>query len=260
MSLQAGYDFLGFNVRRYRNGKLLIKPSTAAVRRIKRKLAEQMRRLRGQNVSAVLARSAPSRGMASFCRSVVSKKTFNTLDDYLWKLTYKWACRSHPNKPRYWVTKRYFGQFKPSRRNMWVCGAYLPRLVWTPIVRHGKVIGGASVDDPVVTDYWNQRHRRNQPLLDRSTLRLLKVQRGRCAICVDLLLHADREPHTPDEWQQWHRTTRKAITRQLIVARGGDGTPDDVRLIHTYCQPRTTGKGNRQPASSMHLNRPSALA
>jgi uncharacterized protein DUF885 len=24
-----------------------------------------------------------------------------------------------------------------------------------------------------------------------------------------LLLHADREPHTPDEWQQWHRTTAK---------------------------------------------------
>jgi RNA-directed DNA polymerase len=243
VSLQAGYDFLGFNIRRYRNGKLLIKPSTAAVRRIKRKLAEQMRRLRGQNVSAVLAAICPiTRGWASFYRSVVSKKTFNTLDDHLWKLTYKWARRSHPNKPRYWVTKRYFGQFNPSRRNMWVfgdvaSGAYLPRLVWTPIIRHRKVIGGASVDDPALTDYWNQRRRRNQPPLDRSTLRLLKVQHGRCAICVDLLLHADREPHTPDEWQQWHRATRKAITRQLIVARGGDGTPDDVRLIHAYCQP-----------------------
>jgi hypothetical protein len=32
VSLEAGYDFLGFNVRRYRNGKLLIKPSKAAVR------------------------------------------------------------------------------------------------------------------------------------------------------------------------------------------------------------------------------------
>jgi hypothetical protein len=25
--VRTGYDFLGFNVRRYRNGKLLIKPS-----------------------------------------------------------------------------------------------------------------------------------------------------------------------------------------------------------------------------------------
>jgi RNA-directed DNA polymerase len=256
VSLEAGYDFLGFNVRRYRNGKLLIKPSKAAVRRVKRKLAEQMRRLRGQNVSAVLAAICPiTRGWASFYRSVVSKKTFNTLDDHLWKLTYKWARHSHPNKPTYWVTKRYYGQFNPFRRNMWVfgdaaSGAYLPRMVWTPIVRHRKVTGGASLDDPALTDYWNQRRGRNQPPLDRSTLRLLKVQHGRCAICADLLLHADREPHTPEEWQQWHRTTRKAITRQLIVASGRDGTPDDTRLIHTYCQRRTSTGDSKEPASS----------
>src|SRR6202012_3510340 len=73
----------------------------------------------------------------------------------------------------------------------------------------------APADDPHLTADWNQRRGRNQPPLDRSTLRLLKRQRGRCAICADLLLHADREPHTPEEWKRWHRTTRKAITRQL---------------------------------------------
>lgn len=97
VSLEAGYDFLGFNVRHYPNGKLLIKPSNAAVRRVKHKLADQMRRLRGQNVSTVLATITPiTRGWASFYRSVVSKKTFTTVDDHLWKLTYKWARRSHP--------------------------------------------------------------------------------------------------------------------------------------------------------------------
>jgi RNA-directed DNA polymerase len=259
VSLQAGYDFLGFNVRRYRNGKLLIKPSKAAVRRVKRKLAEQMRRLRGQNVSAVLAGIGPiTRGWASFYRSVVSKETFNSVDDYLWRLTYKWARRSHPNKPRYWVTKRYFGQFNQSRRNMWVfgdaaSGAHLPRMVWTPIVRHRKVTGSSSPDDPALTDYWAKRRGRNQPPLDRSTLLLLKLQRGRCVLCADLLLHADRDPHTPEEWQQWHRTTRKAITRQLIVASGQDGTPDNnrTRLMHTHCQRRTrTGADSEEPASS----------
>ena len=105
-----------------------------------------MRRLRGQNASVVLAAICPiTRGWASFYRSVVSKRTFSTVDDYLWKLTYKWACRSHRNKPKHWVTKRYFGQFNPARPNMWVfgdvtSGAYLPPMVWTPIVRHRKAI------------------------------------------------------------------------------------------------------------------------
>ena len=45
--LTLGCDFLGFGIRRYRNGKLLIKPSHAAVKRIRKRLAEEMRTLRG---------------------------------------------------------------------------------------------------------------------------------------------------------------------------------------------------------------------
>ena len=48
-----GCDFLGFNVRRYRNGKLLIKPSSAAVKRLRSRLADEMRALRGSNAAAV---------------------------------------------------------------------------------------------------------------------------------------------------------------------------------------------------------------
>ncbi len=46
VSLDEGYDFLGFNVRRYR-GKLLIKPSKAAVRRVRERLRTELRSLRG---------------------------------------------------------------------------------------------------------------------------------------------------------------------------------------------------------------------
>src|SRR6266536_104173 len=41
--LTEGFDFLGFNVRRYRNGKLLIKPSPTAVKRFLERLASEMR-------------------------------------------------------------------------------------------------------------------------------------------------------------------------------------------------------------------------
>ena len=58
VSLSEGYDFLGFNVRRYR-GKLLIKPSKAAVRRIRERLRTELRSLRGSNARAVLRRLNP---------------------------------------------------------------------------------------------------------------------------------------------------------------------------------------------------------
>ena len=56
--LSEGFDTLGFNVRRY-NRKLLIKPSKAAVRRLRERLAAEMRTLRGGNAMAVIARLNP---------------------------------------------------------------------------------------------------------------------------------------------------------------------------------------------------------
>jgi RNA-directed DNA polymerase len=88
---QSGFDFLGFNVRRY-NGKLLIKPSAAAIQRIRERLRTEMRSLRGSNAAAVIAELNPIvKGWAAYYRGAVSKKTFSSLDDYLWELTYKWA-------------------------------------------------------------------------------------------------------------------------------------------------------------------------
>ena len=59
--LDEGVDFLGFNVRRYR-GKLLIKPSKAAVKRIKARLTAEMKALRGAQRAAVLLGSTRSSG------------------------------------------------------------------------------------------------------------------------------------------------------------------------------------------------------
>jgi RNA-directed DNA polymerase len=185
---------------------------------------------------------------------VVSQRVFSTLDEYLWKLTYKWAKFSHENKPKSWIVKRYYGQFNPARQDRWVfghrdSGVYLPKLAWTPIVRHQLVPGRASPDDPALTQYWAERRRRNKPPLDNATLRLLKAQHGRCPSCGDHLLHADREPDSPQQWEQWLTGTRKAITRQnlSLTARG----PDNIRLLHASCHRRNTIAG-KNPAP-LHL-------
>jgi RNA-directed DNA polymerase len=56
--LEDGFDFLGFNIRRY-NRKLLIKPSSAAVKRLRERLAAEMRALRGANAAAVIMKLSP---------------------------------------------------------------------------------------------------------------------------------------------------------------------------------------------------------
>jgi RNA-directed DNA polymerase len=216
-------------------------------------LAAEMRALRGSNAQAVLATIVPIvRGWAAYYRCVVSKRVFSTLDDYMWKLTYKWATRSHSNKPKSWIVNRYYGRFNTARQDHWVFGnrdrgSYLPKFAWTTIVRHHMVPGTASPDDPDLAQYWTDRRRKRKPPLDKGTLRLIQEQKGRCSLCGDYLLHVDREPNSPREWEQWLTTTRKAITKQNLVAHGGKGTPDKFHLVHMHCYRRATGV-NRDPA------------
>ena len=250
--LTKGVDFLGFTVRRYPNGKLLTKPSNEALRRIRRRLSTEVKALRGANADAVIARLNPiTTGWAAYYRIGVSKRAFNALDAHVWRLVYKWAGLTHPNKPRRWVNARYFGMFNPARRDKWVFGSrnsgfYLRKFAWTPIIRHRMVATTASPDDPSLVDYWYRRRRRQPPPLGTDTLRLLRAQHGRCPLCRGLLLHADREPQSPREWEQWFSATRKAIGKHAIVVSGA-GTPDErvaPLLVHAHChrrQPVVTG-------------------
>jgi RNA-directed DNA polymerase len=56
--LGEGFDFLGLNVRRYHR-KLLIKPSKAAVKRLRERLAAETRKLRGLNAVVVITALSP---------------------------------------------------------------------------------------------------------------------------------------------------------------------------------------------------------
>ena len=216
--LSGGFDFLGFNFRRYPNGKLLIKPSATAIKRLRNRLAKEFRALRGANVAAVLAKIVPiTRGWVAYYRTVVSARVFHALTEYLWKLTYKWACRSHPDKPKSWIVGRYYGKFNKFRNDRWVfgdraTGAYLPKPSWTDIVRHILVKGGASPDDPALAGYWAHRRQKVKPPLDSYTVRLLSRQDGRCTLCEENLLTRDQLPQSPEGWERWYlQVTRQAI-------------------------------------------------
>src|SRR5262245_2230393 len=230
--LDEGLDFLGFNVRRY-SGKLLIKPSKAAIRRIRQKLRAEMRSLRGSNAAGVLRAVNPVvRGWAAYYRGVVSNRVFSNLDAYMWWLAYRWARHTHPNKSKRWAVDRYFGQYNKTRQDRWVfgdhaSGLYLHKFSWTKLVRHGMLQGAASAADPSLAQYWAGRRRRMTTPLGRSTLRLLHKQGGRCALCGDYLLHADHQPRSPEQWEQWIRTTRRVMRKQHIAVAGRHGTSDD---------------------------------
>ncbi len=168
----------------------------------------------------------------------MSARVFNELDNYVWKLTYKWAKWTHPHKSKHWIIARYFGAFNSSRRDRWVfgdraSGAYLVKFAWMKITRHTLVKGWASPDDPALAGYWAARRHRGRPPLDRARLRLLQQQRGRC----------------------WITATRQATRHQAIALDTGPKASDQpiaVRLIHTHCRRRLPDGTGSRPAALLH--------
>ena len=268
--LSEGFDFLGFNLRRYPNGKLLIKPSAKAIKRFRDRLAKEFHALRGANVAAVLATITPIiRGWVAYYRTVVSSRVFAALTDYLWRLTYKWACWSHRNKPRRWIVDRYFGKFDKFRNDRWVfgdrdTGAYLPKPSWTDIVRHTLVKGGASPDDPALAGYWAQRRQKVKPPLDSYTVRLLSRQDGRCSLCGENLLTPDQPPQSPEGWERWFlQVIRRAITADLPGpprhAQCRTQPANTPRTRHLPPEQTSAPAGRKHRGAAEHLNRPSGL-
>jgi RNA-directed DNA polymerase len=263
--LCQGFDFLGFTIRRYPSGKLLIKPSRAAVRKHREKLAAMMRRLRGENALTVISAVNPViRGWTSYYRGVVSTQAFHSMSRYTWQLTWKWANNAHRNKPPTWIVSRHYGKFCPSRNDRWVfgdkdTGAYMLRHSWTKIVRHVMVPGRSSPDDPDLEGYWKHRRNRRAAPLDGRDQFLLSRQQNQCPLCGDLLLDIGHLPASPEQWENWWlNVTRRAIRH----APGAPGTPRQPppdtgkatdTLVHASCARRHRDHAERLGSTALQL-------
>lgn len=234
--LTEGFDFLGFNVKQYKVSntatgyKLLIKPSKDAVTRFKTKVRAAWMRLRGHRIDEVVRALIPLvRGWATYYRTVVSTHTFKALDDWLYARAYRYARYIHPAKPWYWIKNRYWGHYPESGRNdHWTfgdkrTGVYLPKMHWTPIVRHVKVTGTSSPDDPTLAEYWASRTRKQdvaQAALLPSEKRILLRMRGHvCPLCGERILNGEE------------------IHVHHLKGRGGNDSErlENKIVMHRYC-------------------------
>jgi RNA-directed DNA polymerase len=232
--LSQGFDFLGFNVRQYRNPgttrtgwKLLIKPSTDAVKRLKSKLRDRWISLKGSDIETVLGALNPSiRGWANYHRVGVAKEIFGKLDHWMHQRCVRHVRRMHPKKNWGWLRARYWGRLKEGSADQWVFGNvrrpgrnYLLKFAWTKIERHALVPGRASPDDPALREYWAKRNKHANAQLPKRMEILARRQGGECPHC-GTSLHNDEELHV-------HHVIRRKD--------GGSSEFANLRLLHLYC-------------------------
>lgn len=263
--LDEGFDFLGFNVRRY-DDKLLIKPSAAAVATVKGKVRDVVTAMRTAPTEDVIRRLNPLiKGWSTYYRGVVSSQIFTTLDHYVHYRMYRWAKRRHPQKSVAWIRAQYFGRYNPERQDRWVfadrdTGRHLYRFAWTHIQRHTLVKGRASKDDPELEDYWAARIRkRKHPQADRSNLWLAAKQKGLCPLCgLDLIAGAGYEPESVREWAAWFMANARTISKYHLVqgSRVGPSGKAHPMLVHWECQQQHRAKAASQGPQEIRNARP----
>jgi RNA-directed DNA polymerase len=178
--IEDGFDFLGFNIRRY-GSKFFITPSKKSVKRLLEKVRGIVKcgKGHGGNGYMLIKRLNPIlRGWANYFRHAVSSKAFSKIDNDVWECLWRWAKRSHPKKNAKWIVRRYYTS-KGSRK--WIfhdIHSHREYLIFllsqVKIVRHVKVRQNANPFDPVWWQYFEQRRKKKFWLDVRNVGRVKK--------------------------------------------------------------------------------------
>jgi RNA-directed DNA polymerase len=163
----TGFDFLGQNVRRYQNGKLLTKPSRKSIHSFLEDIRGTIRDAASSTaVDLIVALNRKIRGWANYHRHGVSKRIFSKVDYAIFVSLWRWAKRRHPTKRIRWIQQKYL---RPHQGWTWCFFGDVPKSqgqrgrVWlyragsTPIRRHIKINGEANPYDPQWTEYFQHR-------------------------------------------------------------------------------------------------------
>jgi RNA-directed DNA polymerase len=167
--INDGFNFLSFSIRKYK-GKCLIKPQKEKVLAFLAELRlwlNKHKQATAEHVIRHFNKILP--GWSNHYSHVVSKQTLSYVSFVIWKMLWTWCLRRHPNKGKYWVARKYFGQPDKAKwrfqANDGKKTIYLFDVRSVKIERHIKVKGTASPDDPTLREYWQARS-------DRRTTRL----------------------------------------------------------------------------------------
>lgn len=234
--LEEGFDFLGYHVQHYKDKrtrtgrKLLIRPSKEAVRKVRDKLKAEWMSHKATPTRALCQKLNPIiRGWANYHRVVVSTRTFQAMDTWMFIRARRWARHRHPHKPFSWRKERYWGRLNQRRGDDWVfgdkdSGYYLLKFAWFRRRKHVMVKGTASPDDPGLREYWQARLAATATNLKARQRRLAHAQNFRCTVC--------GEPLGNEEALQVHHLLPKGAPQR--------NEEKNQQLVHLLCHQQLT--------------------
>ena len=247
-----GFDFLGFTVRQFPQGKnqsgkssnqkklgfkTILKPSQEKVLTHLHKVKEVIKQHKTAPQSALVTRlNSVIRGWTNYYSTVCSKETFSSCWDRTFRKLEKWGYKRHSRKSHKWVVNKYWHTVKNDK---WTFGykdkkgnlKTLMKHSKKKIIRHIKVEGTRSPYDGDWV-YWSTRMGRYCEV-ESYTAYLLKEQNGKCNHCGLNFKQGD------------------LIETDHIIpsSKGGRDKLSNYQLLHRHChdvKTATDGSYNRR--------------
>jgi RNA-directed DNA polymerase len=251
--VEDGFDFLGQNVRRYRCGKVLTKPSSQSVKTFFSKIQETIDNSGSLTAGEMIQRlNQQIKGWTMYHRYAASKRTFTSVDHRIFHILWHWCRRRHPKKSRKWIKTN---DFQRDGHRHWVFTGMLfhqkgqgrpiqlMEAAKVRIIRSVKIRSAVNPYDPEWELYLEARlgWQLTQTLAGRSRIdSLWKEQEGRCVVCGQPLRLAE------EDCQIHHRIWR---------SRGGPDTADNLELLHANCHRQIHVQEGRTKATASREGR-----
>jgi RNA-directed DNA polymerase len=236
--IEKGFDFLGWNFRKYR-GTMLIKPSRKNAQALYDKVTGVIKECLMRKQADLIEKLNPIlRGWAQYHHPVVAKETFNKLDSLIYWRLVRWARRRHPQKNRAWCFQKYwercetrteFGAVKKMNDGTRFT-VRLYRLADRVITRHQKIMGDYNPFDSRWEMYGEElRGKRMLQSISyrRQISQLYMSQSGNCVLCGTAIT---RETG----WHDHH------IVRRVD---GGSNLLSNRVLLHPVCHAKVHARG-----------------
>lgn len=221
-NVKDGFDFLGFNVRKY-GDTLLTKPSKDRVKKFKTKVKEVIKR----NMSAtqkdlIFTLNPILTGWANYYQFCAASETFRKVDSDIFYKLWRWCLRRHHNKGVKWIKAHYFHTVNnrnwdfscevtnKSRKSNFMFS--LVRLFDTKIKKYPQLKGAYNPYDPEWYDYTEQRDTEKMKLSlkgRKSLVYMWEHQNKCCPLC--------GQPITKEtKWRTTHVTV-DSVERRILV-------------------------------------------
>jgi len=168
-NIEDGFDFLGVNIRKYADKKLLIRPSKASVRLFLKGIKDLIKAGATLPTDRLIhSLNEKITGWVNYYRGFVSSKTFSRVDSEIFLALKRWAFKRHARKGKRWIINNYYTRYQG---NSWrfYCTVkdkagnqkplYLKHATDTKIRRHIKIKAEATPFKPEFRSYFEKREK-----------------------------------------------------------------------------------------------------